>query len=589
MPRGKRTTEEIAEKLQWVEALRAEGRPLAQALRSAGITEKTYNRWRSGPETQAATDLSPPAANPGSTTVDAGQGDTRPTTPTEKAEPNSPVPAETEASPEPALGTKPSVASVAQSSEGGRREAHWRPLVLAALLVAGPTIALTTALVALKDAKTEIEDAFRRTDATVARLETNGTTTAANIEMLQSATAAWRADFDRMGAKVSDLSQAQAPIARELDRQSATLLSQVEKLRQEMAADRDKVARLTAQLTQTAQAQAKAPVAADLDRARTEVLAEVGKLEQKEQADHSELERLRTEVKEASQTTAPLVAQVERQKTELLAALDKLPKDGQAKGSELERLRTEVREVSHAAAPLATQVDRQKTEFLAALDKLRGEAAIDRTALAKLGARVTESLQSASPAVQAALDRQKAELAGQVDAMRREMADTRSGLDQLKLRLAKMPPAAQGPDGQAPDLETASIQPPHDSIQGIDDTSAPPPSPAPTGFTQLPQTLRLPQDAIPRVVLRFARDRDSARKRAAALQKTLTDQGLYVVKSAAVPARSAADKVVYFYAEDLPNAERVAAGVKVAAPVQGQFSVDDSLPRPGTIEVTIVR
>ena len=42
----KLTPKEIVERLQIVEALTAEGRPVAEALRWAGMTEVAYARWR---------------------------------------------------------------------------------------------------------------------------------------------------------------------------------------------------------------------------------------------------------------------------------------------------------------------------------------------------------------------------------------------------------------------------------------------------------------------------------------------------------------------------------------------------------------
>ena len=42
----KLTPKEIVERLQIVEALTAEGRPVVEALRWAGMTEVAYARWR---------------------------------------------------------------------------------------------------------------------------------------------------------------------------------------------------------------------------------------------------------------------------------------------------------------------------------------------------------------------------------------------------------------------------------------------------------------------------------------------------------------------------------------------------------------
>ncbi len=47
MPRKKHKAEEIVAKLRQVEVLTAQGRPVAEAVRSIGVTEVTYYRWRS--------------------------------------------------------------------------------------------------------------------------------------------------------------------------------------------------------------------------------------------------------------------------------------------------------------------------------------------------------------------------------------------------------------------------------------------------------------------------------------------------------------------------------------------------------------
>jgi len=47
MPREKHKAEEIVAKLRQVDVLTAQGRPVAEAVRSIGVTEVTYYRWRS--------------------------------------------------------------------------------------------------------------------------------------------------------------------------------------------------------------------------------------------------------------------------------------------------------------------------------------------------------------------------------------------------------------------------------------------------------------------------------------------------------------------------------------------------------------
>ena len=47
MPRKKHKAEELVAKLRQVDVLTAQGRPVAEAVRSIGVTEVTYYRWRS--------------------------------------------------------------------------------------------------------------------------------------------------------------------------------------------------------------------------------------------------------------------------------------------------------------------------------------------------------------------------------------------------------------------------------------------------------------------------------------------------------------------------------------------------------------
>lgn len=46
MSRKRHTAEEIVAKLRQVEVLTGQGRPVAEAIRSIGVTEVTYYRWR---------------------------------------------------------------------------------------------------------------------------------------------------------------------------------------------------------------------------------------------------------------------------------------------------------------------------------------------------------------------------------------------------------------------------------------------------------------------------------------------------------------------------------------------------------------
>ena len=47
MPRKRHTAEEIVAKLRQVDVLTSQGRPVAEAVQTIGVTEVTYYRWRS--------------------------------------------------------------------------------------------------------------------------------------------------------------------------------------------------------------------------------------------------------------------------------------------------------------------------------------------------------------------------------------------------------------------------------------------------------------------------------------------------------------------------------------------------------------
>ena len=46
MPKKRHNAEDIVAKLRQVEVLTAQGKPVAEAIRSIGVTEVTYYRWR---------------------------------------------------------------------------------------------------------------------------------------------------------------------------------------------------------------------------------------------------------------------------------------------------------------------------------------------------------------------------------------------------------------------------------------------------------------------------------------------------------------------------------------------------------------
>ncbi|TIX45019.1 MAG: hypothetical protein E5V36_07760 [Mesorhizobium sp.] len=222
-------------------------------------------------------------------------------------------------------------------------------------------------------------------------------------------------------------------------------------------------------------------------------------------------------------------------------------------------------DIARAPSPDAAALDRQRSELVAQIEKLRQDATADRTELAQLRAQVSDVGRAPSPDA-AALDRQGSELVPQIEKLRRQATDNHAGMDRLEKQMDRL------------EKQFAEAFQPQESSQ-----------PQSTATIGTSPDIVLPPDTTPRVILRFARNRDSARTRAATLERSLRAQGLDVVKSGNSPTSSRANEVMYFYNEDRPSAERIAAGLVEAALIQRAFADDGSLPRPGTIEVAIGR
>ena len=97
----------------------------------------------------------------------------------------------------------------------------------------------------------------------------------------------------------------------------------------------------------------------------------------------------------------------------------------------------------------------------------------------------------------------------------------------------------------------------------------------------------LPSDVPAHVVLHYARGSEHARLRAEGLELALKGQGLEVTDPVDIQAAAAPDSVTFFYKGDERSAERIAGILAVAGPIQGRLAATGSVPRPGTIEVTI--
>ncbi len=186
----------------------------------------------------------------------------------------------------------------------------------------------------------------------------------------------------------------------------------------------------------------------------------------------------------------------------------------------------------------------------------------------------------------AELERQRTELAAEVEVLRQEAGANRAALERLEAHVT----AASQP---AP----ATIPPPAKLTQAA--TLPPPivpavveqPSVVPAVLEQSP-AIGLPQDALPHVILQYARGSASARARATTLGLTLRARGLEVADTIAASAGIAASNVGFFYADDRRSAQRIASdltpsGLPALRPIQRRVPANGPLPRPGTIEVGI--
>ena len=494
MARRRHSAEEIVAKVRQVDALTAEGQSIAKAIWTVGLSETTYHRWRAKaklaaadivPDSAARDDAAPDAANaevgPGGSTLEEGPSpEDRPTASMMANEPTAPVPP-----PSAATSEVPAVDLASPAFGGKPVQRRWRNGLLLACLVGGPAIALVAALVALKQVRTQVEDALHRNSASLERLEQQGRASAVAVEGL----------------------------------------------RQGVALDRDGLA------------------------------------------------GLRKEVAGAARAQASAAAELERRRTGLGSRLGMLSRDVALEREDIARLRAMTASAKEAQSAAATALERQRAEILARVDALQQAVADYRESVAGL----RNEMGDAARAQAAELDRRRIEMTTQLEKLRQDAAASRIELGRLESRLAALPGGGGRATGSTPaDLDTASIAPPPGSQENADPARS-------VASVVIPSAISLPTDASPRVVVRFARDRPRARDRAAKLEQNLRAQGLDVVKSADAAARLRSNSVVYFYAEHRPSAERIAANVATSPPVQRQFSVNDLLPRPGTIEIAIVK
>jgi predicted nucleic acid-binding Zn-ribbon protein len=217
--------------------------------------------------------------------------------------------------------------------------------------------------------------------------------------------------------------------------------------------------------------------------------------------------------------------------------------------------------------------ERERVSFMAEIDGLRRQLGGGRLELAKLDERLSKSIGSLGP-LTTSLGRQQADLAGQVQSLRQEVSSSRASLSRLEAQVETVVRRASRDDGRSDDLETGSV------------TRSGPAAPE-SGSAG--RGIELPRSVTPRVILRVARNRAAAREKATTLEQALQAQGLVVTKASGPPLKVRSNSVIYYYAEDRSSAERIAAGVPSSTIVQRQFSEDDSLPRPGTIEVAIMQ
>ncbi len=145
---------------------------------------------------------------------------------------------------------------------------------------------------------------------------------------------------------------------------------------------------------------------------------------------------------------------------------------------------------------------------------------------------------------------------------------------------SRLVPSTKGP---APDATAASARTPEAGAGAAPSRAATAPLIA-SGAAGEPV---LPAGMPARILLRYARNSEPARSRAAALALALQAQGLEVADPVAAPPGPSGETVTFFYGDDQASAKRVAAVTVAPAPLQGRLSANAPLPRPGTIEVAI--
>jgi len=145
-------------------------------------------------------------------------------------------------------------------------------------------------------------------------------------------------------------------------------------------------------------------------------------------------------------------------------------------------------------------------------------------------------------------------------------------------------PAVPQPRPVVPQPRPAVAQP------VLPEPPAPSPAEAPPATTAsiTPEPVQ-PLPATPRLILRYAEDQPAAKAQAEGLAEAYRSKGYEVVTTGAGRGALSETRVTYYYAGDRGSAESIAAGLAAPSPERRPFAKDDSLPRPGTVEVSIAR
>jgi hypothetical protein len=201
-----------------------------------------------------------------------------------------------------------------------------------------------------------LEQKVADAEAAIGRLAQAGKVSQSKVDQLQQQAAGTLAELANLKTEVvAALSKARLPLVAQIDRQQADLLVQIEALRNKAASDGAQMEKLQKGVAALSQAQAPlaAELEAELEEQRRYFVALTDQLRQEAIGDRTDLARLKDQVKSSSEFLPAAAKALSGQQTDLFDDVAKLRQEVLASRASLSVLESELDDIKRAASAQA--------------------------------------------------------------------------------------------------------------------------------------------------------------------------------------------------------------------------------------------